>query len=689
MERERESIRHDLASSDAEVRRLAVERILLLREAEALSCLVDRLGDDDWRVRKAAVDRLAMLPGGPSVIEALLAALADGDNTGRRNSAVEVLMRRGAEAVPGLLRASTSEDADVRKLAVDALGGIGDAGARERLLEMLGDRDANVRGAVADALGSSGSQEARGPLLAVAGASEEDPLVRLSALCALRELRVELRVMELEPALAHPLLRAVAFDLLGHSEDPAACAVLLKGAVSSSRSSREAATQALLGVLARSDPDEAESVADAIRDVMSGAPDVLRDAAERLAEAELPTRLVLIQMLGLAGGEEVVVPILRAGTDTELADLALATLEKMGAMTEGAIDAAFSELALPARTLACHSLARTRGSRALSRLRSALSDSEVDVRIAAAAALGPCDDDETLAALARSLSNAAGEPGRDAEDELRVVGSALGRVAAGGDRGVRTVRLLTSRLDGAEAGERAEIARILGKLGEPLACEAATLLVSDPEPAVRRAALVSLARLAPTSESLRLALADDSPLVRIAAAACLRGFETAEVLEDLACLSSDDDERVRASAVRAIAALAAAEPPEVERIRLLELLSAAVGDVGSVSIAAVEGLAGIGGVAAARAALPALGREDAEIVQSAVRCLGTHGDSEVLEVLVPLIAHGHWLVRAEAIEVLARRRVVRATPAILRHLEAEDDEFVRDVILRALKRLED
>jgi HEAT repeat protein len=177
--------------------------------------------------------------------------------------------------------------------------------------------------------------------------------------------------------------------------------------------------------------------------------------------------------------------------------------------------------------------------------------------------------------------------------------------------------------------------------------------------------------------------------VRIAAAACLRGFETAEVLEDLACLSSDDDERVRASAVRAIAALAAAEPPEVERIRLLELLSAAVGDVGSVSIAAVEGLAGIGGVAAARAALPALGREDAEIVQSAVRCLGTHGDSEVLEVLVPLIAHGHWLVRAEAIEVLARRRVVRATPAILRHLEAEDDEFVRDVILRALKRLED
>jgi hypothetical protein len=32
--------------------------------------------------------------------------------------------------------------------------------------------------------------------------------------------------------------------------------------------------------------------------------------------------------------------------------------------------------------------------------------------------------------------------------------------------------------------------------------------------------------------------------------------------------------------------------------------------------------------------------------------------------------------------------VVRAVPPILRRLETEQDEFVRDVILRALKRLE-
>jgi HEAT repeat protein len=640
-------------------------------------------------VRKAAVDRIETLPDGAGVIKALLASLADGDNAGRRNSAVEALMRRGAEAVPALTRASASDDADVRKLVVDALGGIGDPSATDRLLEMLGDQDPNVRGAAADALGSGGSRAAEGPLLGVAADSDEQALVRLSALCALRTLRAELRVMDLEPTLAHPLLRAVSFELLGYSDDPAACSVLVKGLVSSSRSSREAAMQALLGVLGRAAPDEAESVADAIREAMADAPETLRDACERLGEAELPTRLVLIQILGLAGGEESVVPILRAGTDQELADLALGTLEKMGAMGEGAIVAAFPRLEASARALACNSLGRTRGARALPLLSSALEDPEVEVRIASAEALGACDAEETLSALASRLSAAAREVGSEAEDELRAIGSALGRSAAGGERGVRTVRLLTPRLERAEVGERTEIARILGSLGEPLGCEPVTLLVSDPDPSVRRAAVESLARLAPTSESLRLALADESPLVRMAAAGCLGGFETPEVIEDLGCLSRDDDERVRASAVRAIARLAGSGLPPDEHARLVELLSAAVSDSGSVAIAAVEGLASLGGAEAARATLPALGREDPEIIQSAVRCLGTHGDSDALQYLIPLVAHPQWLVRAEAIEVLARRRLTRAVPAILQHLEAEDDEFVRDVILRALKRLED
>jgi HEAT repeat protein len=57
--RDRESILEDLESMDEEVRRLAVDRLTLLPSEEAIPALVERLGDSSWRVRKAAIDRLA------------------------------------------------------------------------------------------------------------------------------------------------------------------------------------------------------------------------------------------------------------------------------------------------------------------------------------------------------------------------------------------------------------------------------------------------------------------------------------------------------------------------------------------------------------------------------------------------------------------------------------------------------
>ena len=41
------------------------------------------------------------------------------------------------------------------------------------------------------------------------------------------------------------------------------------------------------------------------------------------------------------------------------------------------------------------------------------------------------------------------------------------------------------------------------------------------------------------------------------------------------------------------------------------------------------------------------------------------------------------------IQTLAERRVAQAQPAILRRLETEQDSLVQDVIVRALRRLEE
>ena len=81
-------------------------------------------------------------------------------------------------------------------------------------------------------------------------------------------------------------------------------------------------------------------------------------------------------------------------------------------------------------------------------------------------------------------------------------------------------------------------------------------------------------------------------------------------------------------------------------------------------------------------------RSEPELVREAVRCLGVHGDEDQLEAVIPLCAHPDWPVRAEAIQSVADRGMIRAVPAILRRLETEEDDFVREVILQALRRLE-
>ena len=84
--------------------------------------------------------------------------------------------------------------------------------------------------------------------------------------------------------------------------------------------------------------------------------------------------------------------------------------------------------------------------------------------------------------------------------------------------------------------------------------------------------------------------------------------------------------------------------------------------------------------------VPLLQRSEPELVLEAVRCIGLH--SEEVEILFPLIFHADWSVRGEVIQLLGGRCVTKAVPSILRRLEVEQDEFVRDVILRALTRLE-
>jgi HEAT repeat protein len=692
--RDRESVLRDLLDEDEEVRRLAVERVEALPIEEAILHLVERIGDSSWRVRKAAVGRLVACSETTQVVDALIVALGDGDNTGRRNSAVEALVECGSRAVPQLVAAMESLDSDVRKLVVDALAGIGDPRSAPALIEMFGDRDANVRAAVCDALGAIGGQDAARALQDVAIRESEEQLVRFSALHAMAALEVPIRACDLAPVLNDAVLRPAGLALLGRMDDDEAVTVLLKALSSDSRSVREAAIGSLLRALSGVDGARSDVLVAGICEAAQASPLVVGSAVDRLTEANLPTRLMLLQFLGLVRAEEAVVPMLLAAQDEALSQIALANLESLGELAETAIDAAWSELDTSARTEACVLFGRIGEEASAARLLAALEDPSPELRNAAARSIGQRGLTGALPLLLHRLESAAEDDDFESEEEMALLTEALIGLAkpkpdSDPEIAEHAISLLTSSLEGAAEAVRLSIATVIGRIGRHHDAQVVEFLLKDPSPLVRRAAVDALARLEPgtAAESLRLALADEASIVRIAAAGALGASQNEGVIDFLRCLADDEDPDVRAAAVRSVGLRFIASPDEEQQSLVIKLIDAALDDEPAVALAAIGTLRDMGGPIAERA-LGVLDRAEPELVQEAVRCIGAHGGSECFESLLPLVSHPDWTVRAETIQVLSDRGVVKGVPAILRRLEMEQDIFVRDTILRALDRFE-
>ena len=102
-------------SDDVERRRAVVEALRAhwtSANDQARALLVTALGDGEWRVRRDAL-QLAVEwttgPGGRPLEQLLVDAVAQGENVGLRNAALEVLATRGAaKASPGTRTRRTS-----------------------------------------------------------------------------------------------------------------------------------------------------------------------------------------------------------------------------------------------------------------------------------------------------------------------------------------------------------------------------------------------------------------------------------------------------------------------------------------------------------------------------------------------------------------------------------------------------
>lgn len=564
--------------------------------------LLDALGDESWRVRRAAVEGLARRAA-PDAIAALLASVRENHhNLAVLNSALQVLAMSDVDTLSPLVECLRGEDADLRMQAALALGEQRDARAVPELLAALDDEDVNVRYHAVEALGKLRAAEAADALAGVA--ETRDFFLAFPALDALKRIgdaRVAPRVL---PLLEDELLREAAAEVLGELGDEETVAPL-----AALLNAPDAPTNAAARALA-----------------------ALHDRYERLHGEGSYIADLSRAAINPAGAQNLLEALEEAG-DGELRPLALVVGWLEGAAVERALTRLLGQA--DARGEVIEALVR-HGSGVTDLLIEQLGSEDLEIRKAAAVALGRIGDARAVPALVEVL-----------EEDSELTFAAADALAKIGDQ--RAFEPLLARVGDASASARQAVIGALNSLGSPEMPARVRPLLSDADPNVRESAVriagyfgyaecadLLLERCHDEDERVRRAavehlpylederatpalvraLRHETPRVRAAAAAAMAQAEGGEVSARLIEALADEDSWVRYFAARSLGRQEAAESAGA----LAEL---ARGDKSShVRIAAVEALGRIGGETAVRVVSVLVNSGEPDLARAALNALG-------------------------------------------------------------------
>jgi HEAT repeat protein len=681
---DRERVGASVASSDPEERRLGASLLASVDPETAAVSLTLLLGDDDWRVRKEAVASAAALAPAPAVLRALVDALQPSENVGLRNAAVEALAAYGIDAVEALRCAMPALDADGRKLAAEALARCAQASALPVLRTLLHDPDTNVCVAAVEAvagLGVAGAVEVVDVLGSCLDAPEE--LVRLAALEGLGELGVamsweRLTRLPAQGALGHAVLAAA-----GRTGDERAAAPLVRS-LPRSRGGTLLERLRSLVELARAGAGPRNALKVAARELDLGTRKRLLVLSQ--VSEDLDTRALGLLATGALAIDDAAHGLVLALSDERLEGVAEEGLDWLGSMAvptllgqaraaEGLERAACIDIA--ARLAEGEDIERVRAE-ALA----GLADPAPEVVRASLGALGVVGDAACIEAVAaRLVEDGGGALRRSAESSLAVLAA----------RFAPSARKLVQRVTSAspEAHAAAVVIRVLGPpVRETLNDDVEFLVAaqSSAAPHVRRAAVESLGAVGGdlAVEPIALALTDEEREVRLTAVRALGRLRSPEGdvlgLSSLVQLSqSANDEEMNVAAL-----LALGETGDPRALPILRPLVRS-GDA-KAAVAAVEALGAFPEARRLDALIDGLAHPATEVVKAALRALGEGQDGRALLHLGAALDHEAWDVRRLAADLLGRYGTT-AAGALRARLAVEDDALVREAIGRALDRL--
>ncbi len=508
------SLAEQLASAKESERLLAARKLgeiegleLSGDESQTESPLLEALGDQSWRVRRVAVDSLALRAAASTTATLLRAIRENHRNLSVLNSALQVLALSDVDVIEPLIEfLNDPDDVELRIYAALALGERKDRRAIPALVRALADADANVRYHTIEAIGQLRAAEAVDALVAIAESG--DFFLAFPALDALRRIGDPIVAPRLVPLLADELLcepAAAALGLLGDRDAVAPLVELLNGSNPPAR----AIASSLAALYNRYETvyREGSHIADLVRlGISKGGTQNVLDALPLANAEELKA---LVQVLGWLEGPPV--------------ERALARLLGQPAVRKAVLDA----------------LVR-KGTRVTELLVEQLSEEDLEMRKAAVVALGRIGDARAVPALTCLLAE---------DPELAV--AAAEALAQIGDRGAFEALLLL--IGHPDAAVRQAAIAALDSLGHPDMSARMVELLRDPNPYVRESA-VKIAGYFAFSECLDLLFercADPDERVRRAAIEHIPYLEDPRVLPALARALESDSSAVRAAAARA------------------------------------------------------------------------------------------------------------------------------------------
>ena len=633
---------------------------------DATRTLLQAMGDDNWRVRRDAVDGL-IRHGSPEAVTTLLKSLiSEHRDFSVLSSAIEVLSLSQVEVLMPLVRLLKEPDEDLRIQVAQILGERRDVRAVPGLMEALNDSDANVRYHAIEALGKLRAGDAVDALADIV--ESRDFSLAFPALDALVRIGDDSVAPRLVPLLKDDLLRIPTAELLGTLGDDSIVSPLV-ALLNEPGIPATAVAKALASLY-----DRYES--------LYGEGGYVRDLVQ--TEIRAPGVQNLLDTVSRAQGDEI-------------RPLALI----LGWMEGQAMERALSRLLghPEARKEVVEAFIR-HGRRVTNLLMEQLRAEDLEIRQAAVMALGRIGDPAAVPALTEVLQN---------EPELAIL--TAGALAKIGDLG--PFEALMAMLGNPEAAVRQAVISALNSMGhpdmphrirtlladpDPLARESAVRIAGyfsypqcverflertrDPEENIRRAAVENLPFLDDDRAFSHLvhALLNDSPGVRAAAAKALSHADGREALPHLLGALKDAAPWVRFFAARSLGrhrSTAASEalteritgdPAQQVRIEAIKAI-AEIGGKGTLSLltplvkdpdpdiarAAIRGLGRLDHPGARAGLLETLGSTDPEIRIAALHALGESRDPEVPEKL-------QWVattdrdekVVATAMQILAR-----------------------------------